>query len=318
VRLTDSTVLVAHGSFIKRIRPNGVIDSVDLTAALCTSADSAGYVSSMIENPDGSLVAFVSGMRQLDLETFTSKPFRCGGIIRSVDSGRTWTRSSVPVESPYFLGSVSTSSGALVASLSTLSRDTTVQVSEDEAPPLESKNHTFSDRAVIRSVDNGTTWTQVYHAPASLAFVLVGGNGVISNTGDALLMTTNGVLKSTDDGLSWGYREVKGMDGAAQIISLFQDTLGSPVYFCTTTGLYKEQPVTTVKQDHPSPRQHQQAARRWSDHVASWERGGVAIKRLITLLGYDVSLDSPPSGLYLVEYANGSGMRFDSILVLSD
>ena len=174
LRHSDSTVIIASGPTITCMRLNNSTDSFDITSALCTNIDTAGYINSLIENEDGSILAFVNGVRLLDLVTFESSPLRCGGVLRSLDTGTTWTRCAVPVESPYFIGSVRTSTGALVASVSTLVRDTTLQTSEDEAPPLESKNHSFSDRVVIRSTDNGATWTQVYHSPANKGYRLVG------------------------------------------------------------------------------------------------------------------------------------------------
>lgn len=318
LRHSDSTVIIASGPTITCMRPNNSTDSFDITSALCTNIDTAGYINSLIENEDGSILAFVNGVRLLDLETFESSPLRCGGVLRSLDTGRTWTRCAVPVESPYFLGSVRTSTGALVASVSTLVRDTTLQTPEDEAPPLESKNHSFSDRVVIRSVDNGTTWTQVYFAPSSGAFLLVGGDGVITKDGTLLLMTTDGVLKSTNDGLEWDFHDPVGMDAGAQIISMFQDTVGSPVYYCTTVGLYKEQPVTDVHDDQQRSRPQIHTARAWYDHVSYWKRSGMEVKRLFSVLGVEMPLTDPPPGLYVAECVTESGVRVEPILVVSE
>lgn len=317
-RLDDSTLLMADRAVVTSVRPDSSADTVDITPVICTTADSAGYINSITTSADGSLLAYVNGLRLLDLETFGSKPWHCGGVIRSQDAGRTWTRSLVPIESPYFLGSVRTPSGVLVASVTSVIRDTTAQTSDDQAPPLESRNHTFSDRVVIRSTDNGATWTQVYHSPANRGYRLVGGDGVITKDGTLLLMTIDGVLKSTNDGLDWDFHEPVGMDAGAQIISMFQDTVGSPVYYCTTVGLYKEQPVTDVHDDQQRSRPQIHAARTWYDHVSYWKRTGMEVKRLISVLGLEMPLTDPPPGLYVAECVTDTGVRVGPILVISE
>lgn len=317
-RTGDSTLVMANRAIVTCKRPGGKSDSIDIAPVVCTTADSAGYINSITTSADGSLLAYVNGLRLLDLETFESKPWHCGGVIRSQDAGRTWTHSLVPIESPYFLGSVHTSTGTLVASVTSVIRDTTAQTSDDQAPPLESRNHTFSDRVVIRSTDNGATWTQVYHSPANLGYRLVGGDGVITKDGTLLLMTIDGVLKSTNDGLEWDFHYPVGMDDGAQIISMFQDTVGSPVYYCTTVGLYKEQPVTDVHDDQQRSRPQLHAARTWNDHVSYWKRNGMEFKRLFSVLGVEMPLTDPPTGLYVAECVMDSGVRVEPILVVSE
>ena len=317
-RMEDSTLLIANQTTIYVMRAGGDTDSVDITPVVCTTADTAGYVNSITNASDGSLIAYVNGLRLLDLETLGSKPWRCGGVLRSQDAGRTWKRSTNPIESPYFLGSVRTSSGVIIASVSTVVRDTTLQISEDQAPLVESKNHTFNDRFVVRSADNGVTWTQVHTSPSSNPFRLVGGDGVITKNGTLLLMTTDGVLQSTNDGIDWDFHEVFGMDAGAQIISMFQDTAGSSVYYCTTDGLYKEQPVTDVYEDRRAPHFEIRAARRWRDHESYWKQSGIEIKRLFSILGVEVPLINPQAGLYLVECEFQSMIKVEPILVLAE
>jgi hypothetical protein len=317
-RLDDSTLLMADRAVVTSVRPDSSADTVDITPVICTTADSAGYINSFSTLSDGTILAYVNGLRLLDLETFESKPWHCGGVIRSQDAGRTWTRSLVPVESPYFLGSVRTPSGILAASVTSVIRDTTRQTTVDQEPPLESQNHTFSDRVVIRSTDNGATWTQVYHSPRNSSFRLVGGDGVITKDGTLLLMTTDGVLKSTNDGLDWDFHDPVGMDLGAEIISMFQDTVGSPVYYCTTVGLYKEQSVTGVHDDRQRSGPQLHAARTWNDHITFWKRSGVEVKRLFSVLGVEMPLTGPPPGLYMAECATDSSIRVEPILVVSE
>ena len=318
LRLMDSTLVIGNGAKIIVLRPGGAVDSVDVTSTVCTDADVAGFVNSITTVGAGSLLAFVNGLRLLDLETLGTKPWRCGGILRSLDTGRTWLPCETPLESPYYLGSIRTASGAIVTSATTVVRDTTPQPTPDFEVPLESVNHTFNDRTIIRSTDNGATWTQVYHSPANRGYRLVGGDGVITKDGTLLLMTTDGVLKSTNDGLDWDFHEPVGMDAGAQIISMFQDTVGSPVYYCTTVGLYKEQPVTDVHDDQQRSRPQLHAARTWNDHVSYWKRTGMEVKRLISVLGVELPLTDPPPGLYVAECLTDTGVRVGPILVISE
>ncbi|NQW29922.1 MAG: exo-alpha-sialidase [Ignavibacteria bacterium] len=317
-RMPDTTLLIADGAVVTVLRAGGLVDSVDITPVLCSTSAVAGYVNSITMAPDGSLLAFTNGLRLLDLETFGNKPWHCGGIVRSIDTGRTWVKCTSPVETPYFLGSIRTSTGVLVASVSTVVRDTTKQVSDDIAPVVESKNHTFNDRTVIRSTDNGATWTQVYHSPSKSSFKLIGGDGTITKDGTLLLMTTDGVLQSTNDGLDWDFRDITGLEAGSQnVISMFQDTVGSAVYYCTINGLYEEQPLTTVHEEN-STATNVHAARTWESHLSAWKKSGIKIKRLISILGFEVPTVNPPAGLYLAEYELHSETMIEPILVLVD
>jgi len=317
-RLTDSTLMIGNGTMIIVLKAGGIVDSVDISSTVCTDAVVAGYVNSISTAGDGSLLAFVNGLRLYDLETLETKPWRCGGILRSLDTGRTWLPCETPLESPYYLGSIRTASRAIVTSATTVVRDTTPVLTQDLVEPEESLNHTFSDRVVIRSTDNGATWTQVYHSPRNSSFRLVGGDGVITKDGTLLLMTTDGVLKSTNDGLDWDYHIPVGMDLGAEIISMFQDTVGSPVYYCTTVGLYKEQSATGVHDDRQRSGPQLHAARTWNDHITFWKRSGVEVKRLFSVLGVEMPLTGPPPGLYMAECATDSSIRVEPILVVSE
>ncbi|NQW28944.1 MAG: hypothetical protein HQ472_00335 [Ignavibacteria bacterium] len=317
-RMPDTTLVVADGANVTVVRAGGTVDSVSLTSVLCSTSGVAGYVNSITMAADGSLLAFTNGLRLLDLETLGTKPWRCGGIVRSLDTGRTWVQSTTPIETPYFLGSIRTPTGAIVASATTVVRDTTPQASDDDNPAVESKNHTFNDRRVIRTTDNGSTWTQVYHSPSNSSLKFIGGDGTITKDGTLLLMTTDGVLQSTNDGLDWDFRDITGLEAGSQnVISMFQDTVGSAVYYCTINGLYEEQPLTTVHEEN-STATNVHAARTWENHLSAWKKSGIKIRRLFSVLGYEVTTVNPPAGLYLAEYELHSETKIEPILVLVD
>ena len=317
LRLGDSTLMVANQASIRFISANGVIDSIDITTTLCTDTNIAGFIGSMLHAADGTLIAFVSGLRLLDLETLSSIPLRCGGVVRSKDSGRSWTSAAIPLESPYFLSCLLSPTGTMVASISTVIRDSTTQISDDQEPALESKNHTFNDRIVIRSTDNGATWSQVYKTTSGSSFGLIGGSGVIAEDGALLLMTTDGVLQSTNDGLDWDYREIDGMDPGTKVISMFQHSSRSTVYYCADVGLYRDQTTTEVMETQTmNPRNF--SARTWSNHLSVWRQNKQEVTRLFSILGVEMSSLNPPAGLYFAEFSVQSKSKLEPILVLSE
>ena len=319
-RLKDSTVIIGNGSSIITMRPDGKEDSVELASVICNGSGTAGYIGSFVQANDGSLLAFVNGLHVLDQETLSSKPWRCGGILRSTDEGRTWTSSEQPIEFPYFLGSIRTPSGALVASVTQVIRDTTLRADPNDLAPIdETLNHKFNDAYVIRSTDNGVTWTKVFTQQSSPAFGLIGGNGVVTDEGALLLPTTDGTLKSTNGGLDWELNTVTGMADGVRIISMFQDAPGSTIYFCTTTGLYKQSPATSVRDNDQSAAQRIRAARTWEGHRSAWQQNRQTVRRLVSALGETLSPShQPPAGLYMAEVSDGSVTIMQPILVVEE
>jgi hypothetical protein len=319
-RLKDSTVIIGNGSSIITMHPDGTVDSVELASIICNGSGTAGYIGSFVPANDGSLLAFVNGLHVLDQETLSSKPWRCGGILRSTDDGRTWTPSPVPKESPYFLGSIRTSSGALVASLTQVVRDTTLRTQPNDPAPIdETLNHKFNDAYVIRSTDNGVSWTKVFVQQSSPAFGLIGGNGVVTDEGALLLLTTDGTLKSTNDGMDWELNTVTGMADGTRIISMFQDAPGSAIYFCTTTGLYKQTSTTSISDNNQSALQRIRAARTWEGHRSAWQQSRQTVRRLVSALGETLSPShQPPAGLYMAEVSDGSVTIMQPILVVEE
>lgn len=135
------------------------------------------------------------------------------GIFRSTDGGTTWTRTLDASAAPYSTGSVAdievASNGHIYASLGVI----------------------FSDGKVVKSTDNGLTWTLLPALPAqspqrlqmvvsptnpNLLYVAAQGSG--TNT----LLPNGGVFKTTDGGASWQTMAVPisgegdGKDGASQ------------------------------------------------------------------------------------------------------
>jgi hypothetical protein len=318
VRLADSTILLANNGRVTRLKPDGSSDTVDLAPVMLDGLDTCGYVSSFVGNDDGSIIAFVNGLRRFNEDSSRNEPLRAGGIGVSSDNGRTWTRAAVPVESPYFLGSVRTTKGALVASVSTVVRTDKELPRDGQAPAEETSNHVFEDRRIIRSEDGGLTWTLAYSSPARVGFGLVGGDGVVMNDGRLLLMTIDGILQSTNDGVDWDFHDLAGVRPGTYPISLFQHAHGQPVFYCTSTGLYQQEDLTSVDEGQAEPPAPQPMARTWSGHRAAWESRGLHAKCMMTTTGRSVEAVLPEAGVYLVDLEHAATITRELIMVLPE
>jgi hypothetical protein len=318
VRLADSTILLANNGRVTRLKPDGSSDTVDLAPVMLDGLDTCGYVSSFVGNDDGSIIAFVNGLRRFNEDSSRNEPLRAGGIGVSSDNGRTWTRAAVPVESPYFLGSVRTTKGALVASVSTVVRTDKELPRDGQAPAEETSNHVFEDRRIIRSEDGGLTWTLAYSSPARVGFGLVGGDGVVMKDGRLLLMTIDGILQSTNDGVDWDFHDLAGVRPGTYPISLFQHAHGQPVFYCTSTGLYQQEDLTSVDEGQAEPPAPQPMARTWSGHRAAWESRGLHAKCMMTTTGRSVEAVLPEAGVYLVDLEHAATITRELIMVLPE
>ena len=280
-----------------------------------------GFVHSINRLHDGSILALVSGLQNRDVEQGVNVDANTGGALRSTDGGRTWNRCGMPINTPYFLGYIQRSAGMLLASATVVVRDSSTIVIEPGIPVNESSYHTMLDRYVLRSSDDGRTWTVVHTSPVSRAFRLVGGNGGVTDVdGSMLLVTTDGLLKSTDNGDSWDLHDVAGIDQSHEIISLFQDSATKRVYYCTTGGLFQTMTTTHVS-EHLREREHRIAlVSSWTEHVMRWNK---LTAKVIGITAVDGSValshgEQPSSlvpGCYIVHVRRNTTSYSECILV---
>ena len=109
------------------------------------------------------------------------------------------------------------------------------------------------------------------------------------------------------------------MADGARIISMFQDAPGSTIYFCTTLGLYKQSPATSVRDNDQSAAQRIRAARTWEGHRSAWQQNRQTVRRLVSALGETLSpSNQPPAGLYMAEVSDGSVTIMQPILVVEE
>ncbi|MDZ4744977.1 MAG: sialidase family protein [bacterium] len=321
-RLADGTSVVANKYIIRRISPEGARDSVDLRPVLCNAAsnDSTGFVIAYVESNSQNHVALVSHQYIVDDDTRLADTNVCGGIVYSSDGGASWETSSLPVGvGRYFLGMTKSPSGALLASVTTLLYDTTrhIQIPPPFNAPSETEavNHRMEDCHVLRSADHGRTWATVYHASFSRPYRFIGGDGVATNDGRLLLMSPDGVIESTDDGLSWHAHALQ-FEENTQVISLFRDPDGNDIYYCTDKGLYKSTTTTSVSDSVLPARSHKIRAATWEEHGMRWNRANMTLSRLVNLMGVSCSPDIVMPGMYVVTLSTASTSTYEQVLVL--
>ena len=141
---------------------------------------------------------------------------------------------------------------------------------------------------------------------------------MVMKDGRLLLMTADGILQSTNDGVDWDFHDLDGARPGTYPISLFQHAHGEPVFYCTSAGLYEQEVVTSVDEGQAEPPSPKPMARTWSEHVTHWESRGMHASSLTTLLGYSATPVSPPAGVYAVEFENTRPGVRELIMVLPE
>jgi len=294
-------------------------DSVDVRTRL-TQSDTigSGFLSTMIPIGDTAVVGFVSGLHIYDSESLEVHPYRCGGIVRITDKGQSWQRVSVPHVDPYFLGTITGSNGVLIASYTTVVRDTAKMRQEE----LRQRNHeplftTMQDCHIIRSDDGGLTWQKVYSRSANLGFRFVGGSGIRLNDGKLLINGVDGVHESLDNGITWDFHEA-GFSEQTNVISLFTDNDAQDIYYCTTTGVFKSQRATSVEQEDEHATTGNLTARTWTGHQQAWAQAGQSCIGLATIVGSTmVPLAAPAPGLYRAQLRGNDGATTTQVVLVT-
>lgn len=317
-RLQDGRVAIANGMVIRYWSNGSITDSINLRALLCDS-DSlrSGYISSLQTIGDSVVVALVNGLRIEDAISLEVHPLACGGVIRSTDAGKTWTQSNTTFNEPYFIGMVTTRGETVVASYTALVQDTLEPI--EDGPQDEALTHRMVDRVVVRSTNQGLTWTEVYRTPSNRSFRLLGGNGIRLRDGRLLLITTDDILESTDDGLTWDFH-ISGIQESVNPISLFTDDAGSVIYYCTDKGLYKSETITSVEHEESLSLAVRHAST-WTDHLRMWassERRCVSLTNLMGEVVYCNASFMPSPGLYVAEVEVHNTRRRVPIIVLGE
>ncbi len=312
LRTDSSTILIGNGTIVSRWANGSIVDSTDVRPLLAASDSiGSGFVGTLLALNDTTVMALVSGVHLYDNVNLVARPYLCGGIVRSTDKGLSWKASTLPDQDPYFLGMIQVSPDILVASYSTVVRDTAKQRSFNrrEEQLNETLFTTMQDCHVVLSTDNGETWTKVYSQSASRGFRFIGNSGVRLADGRLIINGIDGPLESFDDGLSWAVHD-PGINEATDVITFFTDDAAEDIYYCTTTGVFKNRLVTSSVQGQQLTTSIVQPAeaRTWNSHIRAWLNAGYTCTALTGLSGEPLSpMIAPSPGVYIARLTDQNG-----------
>ncbi len=237
----DDSILATGSKGVVRLQTTTRFDSTLLSSASNIVADTVGYPSSMARARDGALVLTVLGTSFLHRDSAEATQRRWGGILRSTNEGTTWTTVSIPSTGSYVMHCMRTSSGTLIASSMLMVEDSTHTV-DLNAPE---SYYTASNIEVMRSTDDGRTWSITGTAFYSGPFQPCTGNIIETTPGVLYAATLGGVMLSTDDGRTWSTDEQ--LPPTAQPSSVSLSATG--ILVATTQGVYEIPTVTSVRED---------------------------------------------------------------------
>ncbi|MFN5876466.1 MAG: WD40/YVTN/BNR-like repeat-containing protein [Ignavibacteria bacterium] len=312
LRIDSSNILIGNGTVVYHWTNGSITDTTDVRPLLVsTDTLESGFIGSMSALNGTTVLAFVSGLHLYDNENLVSRPYRCGGIVRSTDNGQSWKASQLPDQEPYFLGFIRVDSNVLVASYTKVVRDTLKRnnLNYEEERRNETLFTTMEDCQVVRSTDNGVTWTKVYSRPVNKGFRFIGSSGVRLADGRLIINGIDGPLESFDNGLSLDFHDPV-FNEPTDVITFFTDDAAEDIYYCTTTGVFKNRLVTSSVEDQQINHSTNQPAeaRRWNSHLAAWTNEGYTCTALTTLLGEMYSpLTAPSPGVYVARLVDQSG-----------
>lgn len=312
LRIDSSNILIGNGTVVYRWTNGSITDTTDVRPLLVsTDTLESGFIGSMSALNSTTVLAFVSGLLLQDNEKLVSRPYRCGGIVRSTDSGQSWNASELPDQDPYFLGFVRVDSNVLVASYTKVVQDTLKRnnLLFEEERRNETLFTTMEDCHVIRSTDNGVTWTKVYSRSASKGFRFIGSSGVRFADGRLVINGIDGPLESFDDGLSWDFHDPV-FDEPTDVITFFTDDVAHDIYYCTTTGVFKQRMVASSVRDKETATGNNlpALAGTWNNHLRTWTNAGYTCMALTALSGESLSpLTAPSPGVYIARLIHQNG-----------
>lgn len=312
LRIDSSNILIGNGTVVYHWTNGSITDTTDVRPLLVsTDTLESGFIGSMSALNGTTVLAFVSGLHLYDNENLVSRPYRCGGIVRSTDNGQSWKASQLPDQDPYFLGFIRVDSNVLVASYTKVVRDTLKRnnLNYEEERRNETLFTTMEDCQVVRSTDNGVTWTKVYSRPVNKGFRFIGSSGVRLADGRLIINGIDGPLESIDNGLSWDFHDPV-FNEPTDVITFFTDEAAQDIYYCTTTGVFKQRLVTSSVQDQETATDNNQPALSgpWNSHLRAWSDAGYTCTALATLNGDMFSpLTAPSPGVYIVRLEDQAG-----------
>ncbi|MCO6466300.1 MAG: hypothetical protein J5I53_06775 [Bradyrhizobiaceae bacterium] len=266
----DTNAIIAGGRQLQRIAPDGVRTQLrrDSTSSwLRTSwgeefaghralvhrtSDSAKYetldvpwsnsgvtsavIGHLVECNDGALLAGLRGFRQeknnIPMDTVE------GGLWLSHDHGRSWSKVTYPVAGQMILAlEKRTSDGSVWATVTDAVRGSWTETDSNGVEKEVAYVTTISNLSLIRSTDNGVTWSVVNTQSTNAAWRANISNAAFYGESTVAWAAWNGVYWSDNNGATW--RQVKGLPFGKLVVSHVMFDGSGNLWISTSEGIYQ-------------------------------------------------------------------------------
>jgi hypothetical protein len=250
-QLEDSAIYSGWTGVVRRHR-GAVTDTMSLPTGAKT--DPEVYPSDVIIADDESILVSMLGTDTASISIEDAQPHRRGGVLRSTDNGATFSPVKLPLPyNPYVMSMHRTTDGSLLAVAYHAIEDySTIEV---QSP----STYRIRGGAILRSTDQGQSWSVVYDIPYSGNYRFLSGRFIThGNDGQIFVPWFRGVLVGSADGSTW--QDAPDLPFAIEPISIFSH--GDRIMISATTGVFSWNPFTTGVNDdvesHPKGALRQQ------------------------------------------------------------
>ncbi len=242
-QLEDSAIYSGWTGVVRRHR-GAVTDTMSLPPGAKT--DPEVFPSDVVVADDESILVSMLGTDTASMYVDDAQPHRRGGILRSTDNGATFNPVKLPLPyNPYVMSMHRTTDGSLLA--------VAYHVIEDYSTIEVQSPSTYRIRggAIVRSTDQGQSWSVVYDIPYSGNYRYLSGRFIThGNDGQIFVPWFRGVLVGSADGSTW--QDAPDLPFAIEPISIF--SRGDRIMISATTGVFSWNPFTTSVRDDTSTR----------------------------------------------------------------
>lgn len=244
----DDSILVSGNQGVLRVHRSGGVDSLLYSKPLGAASDTIAYPSGVVRASDGSLILGLFGTERKTEGLGTPRTYRWGGILRSTTNGASWQEPLLnEIEGRYVFPPVRTASNSLIAVCMKMVEDT---ISGGGQTNNESQ-YSASNVCIIRSTDNGQTWSVAHRAFYSGPYSVTAGTIVEYRQGQLAAATLGGILISTDDGSTWTVDERLPATVFPSSISVSKENL----IVAGSDGVYKISIPTSINELRPNTNQ---------------------------------------------------------------
>lgn len=242
-QLEDSAIYSGWSGVVRRHRGEAV-DTMPLP--LGAQTDPEVFPSDVVVADDGSILVSMLGTDTTSTSIEDAQTHRRGGILRSTDNGATFSPVQLPLPyNPYVMSMHRTPDGVLLA--------VAYRVIEDSSnvAPFEQSTYRVSGGAIVRSTNQGLSWSVAFEIPYQGSYRLLSGRFItFGNGGQLYVPWFRGVLVGSADGSTW--QDAPDLPFSIEPNSLFNR--GDRIMISATTGVFSWNPITTSARDDSTPR----------------------------------------------------------------